>query len=569
MIFPNRENIDRWLFDYTEGNLSADQETILENYILQNPDLEVDLDAWNESKLVSEEFSIPNKDNYKKRRRYAPFYFSSIALLLIIGIFFIFNSSRFENKNSENISKNSSRKREYVKQNFVQKSKLNDRFDKLSVIYSQVSKYSKSKISDEKYKESYPSINKQKINHFDLTLNSSKNRFPNLAMNQYSYNSNGFVANNSNVQEYSFASKQNEWKLSLKRIDLKSLKLENYQIRNEDLQISESENSNNGLNLDLGDIKIFQKIGKVLEKDLGLSNFPDHTYSIPEYSNVDVLFSNIGATSQIRFQSTSMARWIENIDQRKFSQQITLDGYSRDAQSAFGLQANYDYFANGSIQNWNTCMLFSPKVALTRSVSIEPAFRLKIGNKLLNEDRITNHSLVNYENQTVNQFNFDSTIAIGSKLWYRDLDFGLTINTPYFYIGGQVSNILRHQNNIYSNYENMDLRAKNVYNAIIGTQYISRNQKIQFSPYCFFERINSNRFFGGFSLKIDNLLIGGSYGTGKIASGTIGLSFKNFALYGQSSYGFSSAINTHSFIHQLTVRFNSNVDKKSRRHITF
>jgi hypothetical protein len=64
-------------------------------------------------------------------------------------------------------------------------------------------------------------------------------------------------------------------------------------------------------------------------------------------------------------------------------------------------------------------------------------------------------------------------------------------------------------------------------------------------------------------------MIGGSYGTGKIASGTLGLSFKNFALFAQSSYGYVQAIAKNSFTHQLTIRFNSTIDKKSRRYITF
>ena len=115
----------------------------------------------------------------------------------------------------------------------------------------------------------------------------------------------------------------------------------------------------------------------------------------------------------------------------------------------------------------------------------------------------------------------------------------------------------------------MDMRANSVFNAIIGTQYISRNQKIQFSPYCFYERISANRIFGGFSLKLNKFMLGASYGTGNVASGTLGLSFRNFALYAQSSYGYAPAVNKNSFIHQLTIRFNSNVDMKSRRYINF
>jgi hypothetical protein len=581
MISPNRENIDRWLFDYTEGNLSDDQVTILENYLLNNPDIEVDLDAWEDSKLVVENVSLPNKEKFKRKRKLTPFYFTITLILLVFGSFWYFSSSSVENnKIVSNINN----------QNGVSKPNKND-----SKISSNLTFDAKSTLKQLTYSKliktkQVTNSNASTIYSFDPNTSNLKN----IASATAFPNSNYKLENNENYSNLLTTSNSSQSKdilnssdqglqgseqtnslnfvltpLSLKKIDSKTLKINHYQTEEEESNENEEQSDLDGLNLDLGNVKLFQKIEKVLEKDLGLSNIPDHTYAIPEYSNVDVLFSNIGATSQFRFQSTSMGRWIEDAEQRKFSQQITLDGYSRSAQSGFGLQANYDYFANGSIQNWNTCLLFSPKIAVSRKISFEPALRFKIGNKLLNEERIENQSLVNFESQTSNQFNFDSSIAIGSKLWYRDLDLGFTINTPYFYLGGQVSNVLRHQNNIYSNFDNLEMRAQNVYNAIIGTQYISRNQQIQFSPYCFYERVNSDRFFGGFSLKLNKVMIGGSYGTGNIASGTVGLSFRNFALFAQSSYGYVPAIDKKSFTHQLTIRFNSNVDKKSRRYITF
>ena len=578
MISPNRENIDRWLFDYTEGNLSEDQVTILENYLLNNPDIEVDLDAWEDSKLVVENVSLPNKEKFKRKRKLTPFYFATTLILFVFGSFWYFSSSSVENnKIVSNINN----------QNGESKPNKND-----SKISSNLTFDAKSSLKQLTYSElvkTKQATNSNASTNYSFDPNTSN--LKNIASATAFPNSNNKLENNENNSNLRINSNSSQSKdisnysdqaseqtnslnfvltpLRLKKIDSKTMKINHYQTEEEESNENDAQNDPDGLNLDLGNVKLFQKIEKVLEKDLGLSNIPDHTYAIPEYSNVDVLFSNIGATSQFRFQSTSMGRWIEDAEQRKFSQQITLDGYSRSAQSGFGLQANYDYFANGSIQNWNTCLLFSPKIALSRKISFEPALRFKIGNKLLNEERIENQSLVNFESQTPNQFNFDTSIAIGSKLWYRDLDLGFTINTPYFYLGGQVSNVLRHQNNIYSNFENTEMRAQNVYNAIIGTQYISRNQQIQFSPYCFYERVNSNRFFGGFSLKLNKVMIGGSYGTGNIASGTLGLSFRNFALFAQSSYGYVPAIDKKSFTHQLTIRFNSNVDKKSRRYITF
>lgn len=578
MISPNRENIDRWLFDYTEGNLSEDQVTILENYLLNNPDIEVDLDAWEDSKLVVDNVSLPNKEKFKRKRKLTPFYFATTLILFVFGSFWYFSSSSVENnKIVSNINN----------QNGESKPNKND-----SKISSNLTFDAKSSLKQLTYSEliktkQATNSNASTIYSFDPNTSNLKNlasatAFPNSnnKLENNENNSNLLInSNSSQSKDISNSSDQGSEQtnslnlvltpLRLKKIDSKTMKINHYQTEEEESNENDAQNDPDGLNLDLGNVKLFQKIEKVLEKDLGLSNIPDHTYAIPEYSNVDVLFSNIGATSQFRFQSTSMGRWIEDAEQRKFSQQITLDGYSRSAQSGFGLQANYDYFANGSIQNWNTCLLFSPKIAVSRKISFEPALRFKIGNKLLNEERIENQSLVNFESQNSNQFNFDSSIAIGGKLWYRDLDLGFTINTPYFYLGGQISNVLHHQNNIYSNFDNLEMRAQNVYNAIIGTQYISRNQQIQFSPYCFYERVNSDRFFGGFSLKLNKVMIGGSYGTGNIASGTLGLSFRNFALFAQSSYGYVPAIDKKSFTHQLTIRFNSNVDKKSRRYITF
>ena len=78
MISPNRQNIDRWLFDYTEGNLSSDQESLLEKFLLNNPDIEVDLDAWQEAKLVPEEIVLTDKNKFKRKRRLAPLYFTSL-----------------------------------------------------------------------------------------------------------------------------------------------------------------------------------------------------------------------------------------------------------------------------------------------------------------------------------------------------------------------------------------------------------------------------------------------------------------------------------------------------------
>jgi hypothetical protein len=88
MTSPNFENIDLWLFDYIEGNLSVYQKELLENYIQNHPELEIDLDMWQMSKMpVSETLEHGVEIKKKKDHRYA-YYLTSIlgaAIILLIS----------------------------------------------------------------------------------------------------------------------------------------------------------------------------------------------------------------------------------------------------------------------------------------------------------------------------------------------------------------------------------------------------------------------------------------------------------------------------------------------------
>ena len=87
MITPNYDNIDRWLFDYTEGNLSSEQESLLENYILNHPELEVDLDMWKMSNIkVSESFVNDIHLQKKTENRKVFTLVNTIGLIIILLI---------------------------------------------------------------------------------------------------------------------------------------------------------------------------------------------------------------------------------------------------------------------------------------------------------------------------------------------------------------------------------------------------------------------------------------------------------------------------------------------------
>ena len=107
MKFPTRENIDRWMFDYTEGNLSPEQETLLENYILNNPDLEVDLDAWQMASVSADELVYTEKDKSYKKRRLLPYFIGAFSALLVISMLF-WNYNQQQSNRQQQVAQSSS-----------------------------------------------------------------------------------------------------------------------------------------------------------------------------------------------------------------------------------------------------------------------------------------------------------------------------------------------------------------------------------------------------------------------------------------------------------------------------
>lgn len=549
MNTPNFDNIDRWLFDYVEGNLNSDQESTLENYILNHPELEVDLDMWRMSNIkMSDTFvndlNIPKKT--EKSHAYRLMNVFGILVILLIGRQIHFSETIApSNKDEIQVSQNPQNKNnELVKENTILSSNLMVNSENRSTYASiNPSLNSTSNISD--------------LNNYNLPLSSTRN----------------FLSNAGNIGDPFDLKKLMIEKLNF-NLDLKlsSKNTNEYSADNLELigeEIESKSNISQFLGVKAKTKRIINKIDRLLSQNVALSNYRDHQYLIPQISSIDANLSSIGSVSQSRFQSTTRIRWM-NSNQRKLSQQITFDTYARPIRSGVGAQVNYDYYADGSIKDWNGALIVSPKIALSRNIFLEPVAKLKIGNKLLDRDKTDNNSLAIFNTDSPQAFSYDTTQNIGRKLWYRDLDLGLTINTNIFYIGIQASNLLNHSENIYQNTQNTNYRTPTVYSLFAGTQYVSRNEKLSFHPYFYMRSVNKNKqYFAGFSLDLDKFYLGAAADFNDQYSASIGLSFDRFALILQSTNSYIPELNQHLYTHQLTIRINSDISKKTRRYITF
>ena len=554
---PTHENIDRWLFDYTEGNLSAEQQLQLEQFLMNHPDLEMDLDAWEVSKVDVAPIPFKNKSALYKKRSYKPTFALLGLLLLFVSGLAYYQTSRNTNETAHVTRKG----KDKTTASIGNASKKSNTYLQSAVlgVSSRKSEDGNAKIStklDQTQASNFPRTN------INLTL-APKNKLDQFTQSTLSEKSKTDAILRDDLRNF-------DTEIDLTPIALRSLKGMTLPRFNGSIYIEEL---NESVDLDakkvsLGNLDLVRKLDRLLSKDIGLSNNQSYDYTLPGQSNLDVNFSSVGTTSQTRFQAVSSLRAPENPTQMRLNNQLSLDGYSRGMRAGFGLQANYDDFGEGLIKDVNVALIFSPKIALSRKISLEPAIRFNMGTMTLNEQKLSSAGKVEYNTGQVNDFQFDPNLAIGRTLWYRDLDLGMTIHTPLFFLSGQVSNLFKHNENIYTN-DGSTLAASRNIHLIAGTQYISRNEKLIFSPYALYQQTKyQTQLFGGFTFKAGKAQVGMTYGSLSSANVSIGYVGTHFALIGQSGYGTLVSTQNRTFTHQITLRIHSSVSKKARRYIS-
>lgn len=556
---PTHENIDRWLFDYTEGNLSSDQEEQLELFLMNHPELELDMDAWEQAKVDVVPMSFEHKESLYKKRNYKPVLALALLALFITASTFYFT----DQKESSSFAANQKvEKQTKVDDHTVNASrKLSPTPSRPSTNISPATFFHETNLSSPVSSPVETSRNVAVPFHSEEST-SAFHSLSDPSVNQALFTNT--LGETASTIERTHPIKEEE---RMKTNALKGMKVGGYRTNFKAEELVQSK-LKDVAEISLGDIDLFRKIDHLLSKDIGLSNNQSYDYAIPNQSNLDLNFSSVGTTSQTRFQAVSSIRSFASSTQSKMNNQLSLDGYSRNMRAGFGLQMNYDQFNNGLLKNSNVAAIFSPKIALTRKISLEPAVRFKMGTRTLDQQKMVNHSQTEFETGQVNTFQFDTSLAIGRTLWYRDLDAGLTIHTPLFFLSAQLTNLFSHNENVYSNTVTALKAAKNL-TLIAGTQYISRNEQLIFAPYVLLQHnLYRQELFGGFTFKAGKFQVGGSYSNQASGSLSIGYQGKNFALIGQSSYLSLASMTEKTFAHQLTLRIHSSVSKKARRYIS-
>jgi hypothetical protein len=551
---PTHENIDQWLFDRIEGNLSIEQEQELSLFLLLNPSYDIDLDAWEKSKVNFPEidpalvetmgFGVKEVEKERKRRPIGLWIFTSSLTLILLGLFISIGDGA-------SISEQKANQNAQTKQSLVVSTKKGNGLQ-----------YGSNQNTSTAYPFTYMTEN-------ILSLGGTIN-------NMNSIHSNNLVNNNTFSTPEIAQTLQPSSVLKSSHPELIALHIDKPIILNQELQSesllssqADAVNEKHKIALNLPSFKLSRSstLSKYLRKDVLSATQKDRVFFVQEKSHLDIADAFVGNRSQTRIQSTTMARWLGNANQ-KLTQQFSVDGYSRNLKSGFGMVANYVDFGKGAITDWNVRLIFSPKLAFGKYVSIEPAVSYLVGQKSINSSKITNHSLFEFSSNQLQQFNYNSTNAIGNQLYYRDLNAGVNVNAGPVYLGISTQNILKHQDNVHTNDFDTIHRAAQTSTLYIGTDFSARKGTVMFSPMLSHTiGLTSDLTQIGGTFQLNGVVIGANYGSNASYGALLGYQSKNFSIIAQSLKTKPLTSIQPQYVHQLTLRINTNISRKTRRYL--
>ncbi len=335
----------------------------------------------------------------------------------------------------------------------------------------------------------------------------------------------------------------------------------------ETFQVAQAQN--NDINLDL-DLNILTKLDRLVSKDIGLSNNQSYDLLLPGKSNIDAQITSVGTLSQTRFQTTSNLRSHTQTEQMQMQQQLSLDAYVRALRSGFGLQTTYKQFANGTVSDYEIAFIAAPKVLLSRNIILEPSARLKLGARYADQEKLQALSFIELGPADLRTIAIDSSTEIGRRIFYKDLDFALGIQTPLFFLNAQLENAFKHFDYAFGNQaQSSQNRALQNWTISMGTQYASRNEKMRLSPYFIYTKMAQQaNAYAGLQFNFKSLQLGASYGSAQQYQAAAGFVGKNCAVHIQSARQQLLSLSAPSYFHQVSLRFYSQPSRKARRYIS-
>ena len=550
MSNPSFENIDRWLFELTEGNLSENQINQLENFIFLHPELNIDLDAWKSSKVSRQSVDYSTAHLVKALPAGLYAWTTTAFVSLVFSIFIGFNSDFFEVNPKYAISS-------------IDVS-LIESYDSLQGDRTLLTNHSKNNNADINIVENIVEEKNNLISTSSTNTKASSNNktISEKRIDDYTFKNPITPSEKTNAPSFS----ENELlTVNTDESTFKSIEATDHQDvishLEEGNEIEEiqyrrrfqvSGNSQSGVKKKLKSFAL--KLKKMADQPVALSNSKSPHFHAPNMTGYQANFGMVGTLLRNRFQATSRNQWVGYENQQMINT-LSWDSYIHELRGGLGIDVSYSDYQNGSLQNFNAGITYSPKFSINKNIAIEPALRYKMGTIDLNNESPVVGSHIEMSRQNVRGLYTDGDSPIGSRLWYKDVGAGLLLNTKWFYAGVNLDNIRRHYNNIYTSEISNAHRADLAITSVIGSEFKPRGRSITMSAYLLHQKFNElNELWAGGNIQWKWLQFGAGVNNNFDFGSSLGVDFEKVSLHYNLDYLSSQLIDQKILSHQLTMR---------------
>lgn len=565
------ENFDRWMFDYLEGNLSETERGRFEDFLAQNPSLEVDSDAWNNAFIADEPVAYPNEKALLRKKRVAAWYAWPAAAMatavLGIGVWLgVAPTPSLNLKNNTTAQLNSPERNTPTALNQLTVSQTAPQLTNGNAPSTNAPVVTPSSVSGNNYVSTSASTsfitNAPNIRSVDISAlirnQTAPTSIPNygetLTLDQS-------IINADELSHFEKAVEQEKAKLTDDEYQSQ------YLANPDEVAIEVDTKRKSTVNYSSFSNKLkrfYTKIERRMGYPVGLINLRDPDLMIPEN---DLLAFNpgfAGGMLRSRFEVNYRNQWSGT---NQNSQQMTMryDDYIHGIRGGIGVMVNATDFGGGALGDYSIDLVYSPKIFIAKNVVFEPAVKVSLGMLTNNANRIGFNQQFELNRGQILRSATTEQMAVKNDLWYKDYGAGFVLNTKWFYGGFSADNLAQHYANVYT-FENEaePTRSPILYTAVIGADYESDNRNMTFSPFVSYRKFGQNEeFWGGLNYRLNKFTIGGGYSSNNDYTVSVGLKYDKFKLVYHYDRTRNTVLDGQFGSHNIGIRFNGN--KKNAR----
>lgn len=465
-----KNNIEEKLFDYFEGDLNANEAKELENFVKNNPEYQVDFDAWKQSVVPAVSMQYQHADDLLVNEKSSPKgwlrWASGGVLLCLVSIASVSLVTKYDDSNGF--------VGELKEDKINQKSKAKtDRNSIESEVLAQSISDSESNLINTNNSSSLVSSNSIESNSVEASAGSVNNNIiqglEGETLNKNLNSGSNPVLSNNDDQ---YASPKHNL---IKDVLVKEALVE-------DFNISALKEGAYSYLLPFAMKKDKTPYENPNQPKFFVTNNKDPylNYNLAHTLEENGGFAGNGGDG-IRVEYLYRTEWPSVTTDNFSSQIISADGYVSALKGGLGFIINADRLGHGALNSTAFSLLYSPKFVLG-GVSFEPSIKNTIGQRKITWSQIQTNDIKDPRNGVLyGSVPFVPENIPATKLLSYDLGLGMLINAGKFFIGGQVDHI--NQFEVQHEVFNQSIKMPTKITAMAGTDiYKKKGGKIAFSP---------------------------------------------------------------------------------------